>query len=336
MEKIDLKVATYRYNGRPVEEITLFGNGSFCVLTAGEKGKVCYLFDERGAAFLPAQRYFECGAVLAKGYCLVKESGADEYVLYNKLLEPVCQGIENIQVFANDWYELQTGAHKRLFNAEHQLMAEGYGCCKVFDVGYCLDKDGDGEVWRLYLPNGRFVGTATGVIRFLGDGNRLQERADGSQFDVVSFDGQTIIGDVALDVRQFSNGRFVVSFKADNSEMMFAPDGQRLGVRVCGELLPDGRSVSFAEPGHRIVGLYDRRGYRVLAWPWRLQTVGDYYLIDAENVAGRLFNDNMEVCGDGYFPVRAAGCFSLFEREGPELVMFNRQGKVFSSDCLKK
>lgn len=337
MEKISFNEAAYRLNGRPVEEITLFDNGSFSVLTAGEKGKVCHLFDAFGAAFLLRQRHFDCGAVLAGGYFILKDSGTSLYTVYNGILEPVCQGIESVQVFANDWYELQIGAHRWLFNAEHQLMAAEYGQCKVFNVGYCLDKEGDGKVWSLFLPDNRSLGTATGVIKFVGDGNRLQESADGTQFDVVSFDGQTIVEDVALETREFPNGRFVVRFEANHSKRMFTPDGQSLSVRVQDvEMLPDGRFVAFAEPGHRIVGLYDRLGIVTKEEVWRLQTVGNYYLVDAENVTGRLFNDNMDVCGDGYFPVQASGCFSLFEREGSELVMFNRQGKVFASDCLKK
>ena len=334
MEKINLRESAYRYNGQPVEEICLFDNGSFSVETADNHAhKVCYLFDANGKVFLSGQSDLEFGAVLADGYTLVKERVGHKFMLCDASFCPVYAGIEKFQTFPNDWYELQIGAYKRLFNAKHQLMAKGYGQCAVFNAGYYLDEDGDGAVWNVYLPDGEYKGVVENVVSFVGDGNRLVEKERSEACDVVGFNGKLILEDVFSSVYQFPNGRFVLKFAVDGTEKMFSPDGRPMNARTKGvQILPDGRFVVYVEPGHRIIGLYDRNGIVTKNEVWQLQMAGNYYLIEAEHVKGRLFDDNMTACGDGYCLVTALGDFALFEHNGPKLELFNRNGKVFTSE----
>lgn len=335
MVQIDLTQTAYRFKGRPVEEMTLFENGSFSVVTAEEKGKLCYVFNKQGQIFLPGQRFFEQGAVLANGYSLLKENAGEGYTLYNELFEPVCSEIEDVQVFANDWYELECGGNKRLFNADHKLMAEGYGWCQVFNAGYCVDedKDGNGNVVNFYLPNGRFYDAVSNLLAVVGDGCMLLEHPDDCAYDVVRLDKKIIAKNVVSEVCEFANGRFVLKTYEDDCAQMFEANGDVMSVKVKdATFLADGRFIVFEEPGHRIVGLYDQNGIVTKVSVWELQKAGNFYLVSAEQVSGRLFNDKMEVVGDGYCLVSDYKEFALFEHNGPKLELFNRNGCVFSSD----
>lgn len=339
---MDFKPALVNDKGMEVHAIEGFANGSFALKTVANGRTFIKLFDAQGkevcadiTAIIARNRYVEfCrGAVLGERTCLFLQKGdADDYyaawVEHDKWYE---SGVNDVYIFANDWFETSAYGIKILHSADGTEMAHDFKQAKVFNLGYALcmtDADVAGNKWELFTLSGKRIRKVSRVAGFVGDGNMLVYGKASNILSLRDFAGKELPTKPIACFENFANGCFVLTF-TDGLSRMYLPNGKPLSVEVKdATLLPDGCFVQYE--GTLITGVYGPNGILDRRTIYSFEKVSHYYLFSGEFYNGHLFDSAGQKIGEDYVLLKSADNFALFGHNG-ELQLFNQYGCVFTA-----
>jgi len=323
--------------GSEVQAIEGFANGSFS-LRVKEQGKIVVkLFDAHGKevcsdifSSLTKRGFTEFyrGAVLGENKCILmpKENISDYFAVWAEKGQWYASSINDVFIFANDWYMTSAFGTKMLYAADGKEKAKWFDKAEVFNLGFAIAEDKNKNEWRLFSTSGLEVRKAKNVAAFLGDGNMLVYSEEGKTMSFQNFWGRELIKKPIKSFEKFSNGYFVLEF-VDGLSRMYYPNGKVLSVEV-GDVsfMSDGSFVHFE--GKIISGVYGRRGILDKREIYSFEKAGNYYLFSGEFYNGHLYNSDGKKVGEDYILLKSQDNFALLEHED-ELKLFNQYGCVF-------
>lgn len=325
--------------GAQISAIECFADGGFAMTVTTPNGKHgLWVYDTQGRLGCkaeidnPSLANFYRGAYLEGDRCLLltpNDTVNSEISVVGAMLTAqglaYKTGIDDFKIFANGWYWLSILGVKKLFNAEHMLVAENFTDACVFNIGYALkDEQIAKDSWQLFSLTGTLIKTVAHVVDFVGDGNILVADED-SMMRLLSFDGKVLVCKPIACYEKFNNGRFVLNFTDQTMRMMEA-DGTSLSVLVQdASFLPDGSMVHF--DGKLIGGVYRSDGILDRREIYSYEKAGNYYLFTGEFDSGLLYNDEGQKLGKDYVLLRQKENFCLFEHDNV-LELFNQFGKI--------
>lgn len=345
---MDFKSEPLVFEGGLVQKIEGFADGSFTASVLNGEKAFLVLFDAKGQVVAKADALSVEELPLHRGATLGKErilllSPTDRACNLRGTRMLSCMGtvlrsdgiaentgFDDFKLFANGWYELCFANSNKLFNEQHQLMAEGFERAYVFDLGYALTDKYDAGL-HLFSVSGVPMTTSLGVEAVLGNGNLLIGDAE-NHFTLFSFTGKELCQKPIVCFKQRFNGCFELTF-SDGLSRMYDPDGNRLTIEVRdATLLADGCFVQY--DGKLIVGIYNETGIVDKREIYSFEQSDDYYLLNSEFESGVLYDRQTHCIGKDYVLLKQGENFALFEHDG-NYELFNQFGLVASFDSTQ-
>lgn len=331
--------------GAKISAIECFADGGFAATVTTAEGKHdLQVYDAQGRLGCkaeidnPSLANFYRGAYLEGNRCLLltpNVSKADENVnVVGAMLTAqglaYKTGIDDFNIFANGWYWLSILGVKKLFNSEHQQVAQNFSQVQMFNIGYALREENDEpDRWQLFSFSGVPLRVEHHVVEFLGDGNILVADED-KLMKLFSFGGKMLGVKPILKFEKMVNGCFVLTY-VDGTERMFLPAGCPLSVIVQNvQFLPDGCFVHY--DGKLIDGVYRSDGILDRREIYSYEKAGNYYLFTSEFDTGVLYDDDGQEIGKDYVLLKQMENFCLFECNG-RYELFNQFGRVAQFSC---
>lgn len=314
-----------------IEAITGARNGSFSLQIVKDNVKCLLMYDKLGHSLYEVHReeMFNYGVFLGEANCLIGHASLDDehktHVSGKAYLgDVIC--FEDAEVFSNDWFVLRVEGTNKLFNRALRVQAEGFKKALMFRNGYALCYDDSS--WKLFSLKGRFVREVQQVIGFVGDGLVLVKSDNGETW-LESFKGKTLIEKPIISFYNYNENCFVLTTE-DGFSRMYRSDGSRISEETRdAEFFPDGCFVQMLYGGKMVSAIYRPNGILDKRPVYSYEMTENYYLINAENEQGRLFDEEGKELGSDFSLIEDTENFALFEHKD-RLKLFNQFGLALS------
>jgi hypothetical protein len=131
-------------------------------------------------------------------------------ILYSASGKVINSGFNNFQIFENNWYVLTFDNINKLFNNNHQEIAQNFVEAKVFKTDYALRKSQSNQ-WDFYSIEGKQNHTVTDVYIFLGNNHLLKKISKYEDiYQLFDHSNNLVIKEKICSYINYSNKSFVI------------------------------------------------------------------------------------------------------------------------------
>lgn len=326
---MDLRYNIYvPYYGNKLIEVNGSPNGTFSLLIGdNEANETLTLFDAKGKIIAKNLPAVNAGILNDNSYFLgqtweqakkFKTCLFDpEFVItmYDAKGNVLSTNIEEYKIYANGWYMLCINDQKQLYRDDHTLMAKDFTQCEVFTNGYALR---DNETfykyadWKVYTPDGKYIGRCRNVERILGDGFFLCYNFEKKAYVLVDIKNEPQTDVNILEVQEYANGRFNLFRLYPEGKItscLYNSDGTSFGEQDrCARYLPDGLFLMHNDDD--TITIYNHDGSIKIDKVHQIITAGSYYFVNTGDKT-TFYNDKSEALGDEYTLIKNEDNFVL-------------------------